>query len=265
MAIRGKTPASAPAKASRGRRPTTSEPVTAWDVALDLLRPGVVPRMLRFRLATDRIGAQAGAVITQADLADELGCEPRTLNAYLTQDPKRPLSLAIDLRRSLAARLCEDRDAEPWLSDGRWFDDRAQCIAPAWLQEATLPDQLASIGHLLALAHLRMLGQGVGGDAGVAAHLTADRWVILHQRSGGQSTGGMLALETLLRWIPEVTDLGLGFRQRLVAVYQQILSDRLSHRDLWLLAPKEVERAAKIVLAESVGRFDPRIYLKPSL
>jgi hypothetical protein len=230
---------------------------------MDLLRPGVVPRRLRFRLAADRVGAQAGAVISQADLANELGCEPRTLNAYLTQDPKRPLSLAIDLRRSLAARLCDDRDAEPWLSDGRWFDDRAQCIAPAWLQEADLPGQLASNSHLLALAHLRMLGQGVGGDAGVAAHLSVDRWTVLRQRSRGESTGGMLALDDLLRWMPEAAVLPIGQRQRLAWVYQQLLAHRLSHRDLWLLAPREVERAAEIVLAEPASRFDTLVVRKP--
>lgn len=230
---------------------------------MDLLRPGVVPRMLRFRLVADRVSGQAGAVISQTDLADELGCEPRTLNAYLTQDPRRPQSLALDLRRSLAARLCDDRDTEPWLSDGRWFDDRSQCIVPAWLREAEFPGQLAGIGHLLALAHLRMLGQDVGGDAGVAAHLPADRWSVFLQRSGRKSTIGMLAFDTLLRWMPEATALDLGVRQRLASVYEQIRATGLSHRDLWLLAPQEVERAADLVLTEAVHRFDPRIFRKP--
>ena len=223
---------------------------------MDLLRPGVVPRMVRFNLAAARAGAQSGAVLSQAELADDLGCEPRTLNAYLTQDPKRPMSLAIDMRRTLAARICDDRDAEPWLSDGRWFDDRSRCIAPIWLQEADLPGQLAAIGHLLALAHLRMLGQSLGGDAGVAAHLPADRWAVLRQRSRGQSSGGMLSLEDLLRWMPEAAALEIGQRQRLASVYQQLRDSGLSHRDLWLLAPRQVERAAEIVLAEPASRFD---------
>ncbi len=254
MANRGNVPEKKPEPVRSGPWKVNPESLTAWDVALDLLKPGTVSRMTRYNLAVSRKAA-AGEILIQKELADDLKCAPRTLSAYLTQDSDRKKSLSPEQRRSLAAFVCDNRDTEPWLSEGRWFDDRQVCIAPDWLQKADIISQLGQVGHLLALAHLRLLQQNAGGDIGIAKHLTADRWSVFRHKRGTASTNGLVPLDQLMRWMPEVEDLQVGLRMRLESFYSEMKKAKLDQRHLWMLAPKQVQAAADKVLKEPESLF----------
>ena len=104
MVNRGK-PTSGQAKTKRrGPQKLAAQQLTAWDVALDLLEPGTVPRMTRYRLVMARMD-HSDQPRTQEVVAKQIDCEPRALNAYLTEDPKRPAS--VSLKQHVILHKCD--------------------------------------------------------------------------------------------------------------------------------------------------------------
>lgn len=233
----------------RGRRPGGTAPIDPWLLALDAAEPADTRRRERFLEALRRApnAERGGRSLTwsQKSLADAIGITARQMNTYVIADPARPGVLDPAQRRQLATLLCGADLHEPWLSHGRWSAPDGTCLAPRWLTDLGMVDQLRWVAYWSALAHLRALAAGVGGDHRLITLLPHDSPWIGFQPSRNAGT-------SLRPWPSDMY-------QRFLAVELSAEPDRaarflhiiaichgadFNHLALWRFAPDRLHAAA---------------------
>lgn len=230
----------------------TSDP---WQLARDILSPGVHRRRLRFTMAHQHMTAVNE--LNKKEIANRIGTTAKYLSYYIGADEAHSNVPTTAQRIVLAKLVCGDAACEPWLSHGHWQAPDGSSIIPQWLKELRLAEPFQAASHWMALAHLRLIASGYGGDADVLRHAAmATPWSLLDRtwyksRASAESCRGFggstqLPLSMYLGLVPELAasnEISGPFAR----VIKTLKEDEKTHRSLWEFYPSQVQRAMRLV------------------
>ncbi len=259
-----------------------------WNLLPDLFKPSRSRRRLRYEMSLQRM--PGNEPLSQKEIAAKVQVDAKNLVYYLDNDPKRPGALSLYQRQSVAEIACGSRLCEPWLSEGHWFAPDNSQILPSWLITMKMIDAAMRTGYWTALAHLRLLALGRGGNGQILSYgLPGSPWGNFHKqwpalkfpKDNRFPCGVSIVLYYYTALLPEMALLPLEERRQFIKTLSYLYQDGTTDDQIWKFDPVQVHKAMAAVpvttqiqrdawksLAEGLAellKIDPTISQKPIL